>query len=144
MTDNLKRKRNSGSAGIKTLVTVASLTAVIGGWAGFTLKQSADAKAEASEDNTDDETNTSSFVYELPPIPTLVPEPAKLTTRKLSAVLPNANMPVVNPLGGLPIVTPVPTSQPSNQKTNDTAPSSKSSGKSSNKGKEPVSHTKSS
>jgi hypothetical protein len=144
MTGKLPRKRNSGSAGMKTLMTIASITAVIGGWAGFTLKESASAKPEAPEDVNEDETNTANFVYELPPIPTLIPEPVRLTNRQLSAVLPNANIPAVNPVNGLPIVTPIPTSLPSVKKEVDKSAPSKSSDKSSSKGKEPTSRTKSS
>ncbi|MFZ6030811.1 MAG: hypothetical protein ACOYYS_24155 [Chloroflexota bacterium] len=63
-TNRSPQKARSGAAttGVKFLITAASLTAVVGGWAAFSLKEPAPVAIEPPE-------------LVLPPLPTLVARP---------------------------------------------------------------------
>ncbi len=70
-----KRSASSNnSAGTKILVTAASLATMMGGWAALALQQST-LNAQNSVDGSED---ASQVVLDLPPLPTLVPEPSSI------------------------------------------------------------------
>ena len=64
-----KRGAPGGAPGAKVLITAASLSAVIGGWAGFALSKPAPADASLPAETP------AQVAIELQPLPTLVPEP---------------------------------------------------------------------
>ena len=93
-----KRPQAAGAAsGAKMLVTAASLAALVGGWAGFTIQKSTEietAQENGIEQASQNEMQSASLV--LPPLPTLIPEPG---------AAPSANLPTPSPL----VLKPVPT-----------------------------------
>ena len=106
MPANRSPKRSGASAsatGAKMLVTAASLAAVVGGWAGFTIHQSNTAK-QASNTAPYDPSQVS---LELPPLPTLVPEPSPMPGFRTIAAIPPAGSVIATPVPGLPVPTPV-------------------------------------
>ena len=139
-----KSAPSSNSAGAKILVTAASLATVVGGWAALALQQST-LNTQESINVSDD---SSQVVLDLPPLPTLVPEPSSVPT----GILPNrpvSGPPVSAPLAYSPYSTPVAnppvvTAAPARSNTDSTQKGS--SGKSGGKKapKDPVSHTGSS
>ena len=77
MTATSSPKRSgasTGGPGVKIFLTAASLTSIIGGWAGFTVQQSGLTQAEASSDTT------VQAELEFPPMPTLVSAPGAIAT----------------------------------------------------------------
>jgi hypothetical protein len=128
----------STSAGAKILVTVASLAAVVGGWAALAIQQSIQ-NAQKSVGVSDD---ASQLVLDLPPLPTLVPEPTYISVMTLP------NLPVSSPLAFSPLSTPLAnpplvTAPPSVE--NKDGIQKGTSGKAANKpAKDPVAHTSSS
>ncbi len=127
----------SNSAGAKIFVTAASLATVVGGWATLSFQLSAQ-NAQKSVDIPDD---ASQVVLDLPPLPTLVPEPSSIPMVRL----PNRS--VSAPLAFSPYSTPaanptVATAPVSGKKKSSPK---ESSGKGESKApKDPVSHTGSS
>lgn len=106
-TPPTNRPRSSRNAsGAKILITAASLAAVVGGWATFTLQAADPGSADPSEQAD----------LDLPPLPTLIPEPQNLQAAvgvplaapvSAPGALPAANpLPAVNPLA--PNATPLP------------------------------------
>jgi hypothetical protein len=92
-----KRSASSNnSAGTKILVTAASLATMMGGWAALALQQST-LNAQNSVDVADD---ASQVVLDLPPLPTLVPEPSSIPT------ITSPNRPVYSPITFSPYSTP--------------------------------------
>jgi hypothetical protein len=127
----------ANSAGAKIFVTAASLATVVGGWAALSLQQSAE-NTQASVEVPDD---ASQVVLNLPPLPTLVPEPSSIPTNS------SPSRPVSAPLTFSPYSTPAanPTvaTVPASGKKNTS--SKESSGKAeSEPPKDPVAHTGSS
>jgi len=57
-----------GAPGVKAFLTAASLTAILGGWAGFTAQQNDLLQPEPASDEAQ-------VVLEFPPLPTLVSGP---------------------------------------------------------------------
>ena len=94
---------SSSVTGVKMLVTAASLAAVVGGWAGFTVHQSR-SSAQNEVVVPDDPSQVS---LELPPLPTLVPEPGPIPGLRKIAAVPGSSPMVVAPVPGLPAPTPV-------------------------------------
>jgi hypothetical protein len=90
---SLKRKSHpSGTPGAKMLITAASITAVIGGWAGFTLQQyQAGGSMQATTAAASGE-----VVMNLPPMPTLIPQPSGSTLTN-PQVLAHSEPQIVNP-----------------------------------------------
>jgi hypothetical protein len=138
-----KSAPSSNSAGAKILVTAASLATVVGGWAALALQQST-LNTQESINVTDD---SSQVVLDLPPLPTLVPEPSSVPT----GILPNRPVsapPISTPLTyapySTPVVNPPVVTAPSRGNTDSTQKGSteKSGGKKAPK--DPVSHTGSS
>jgi hypothetical protein len=134
--------RSSNSAPAKILITAASLVTMVGGWAALALQQSA-LNAQKNAAVSDD---TSQFVLDLPPLPTLVPEPSSIPTG--ASPNPTVSPPltfapyntavVSTPVANPPLVT-VPSGGNKNGAQKGT------SGKAANKpAKDPVSHTGSS
>jgi hypothetical protein len=91
---------SSKSSGAKILVTAASLAMLMGGWAALAIRQSM-LNPQGNEDVSDDLVHS---VLELPPIPTLVPEPRSITVSTRSNF--NSSAPVVYSRLGKPIVSP--------------------------------------
>jgi hypothetical protein len=85
------------------LITATSLVAVVGGWAGFTIHQSytSDQKDIKSSDDS------SQVSLELPPLPTLVPEPSSTPGHNTAATIPGLAPVAAAPVHGLPVPTPV-------------------------------------
>lgn len=82
------KKNNSGPA--KILLSVTSLAAVLGGWAGFTLKQEQVNNPGAAK--TD---NSLTYAYlDLPPLPTLIAPPGS-TNQPAGPVITAVPRPVV-------------------------------------------------
>jgi hypothetical protein len=105
---NPKRSKSaSGAAGVKMLITAASLTAVIGGWASFTARG---AGAQLPEQNNNEEAidDNHRLTVDLSPLPTLIPEPSPVPTLRVVTGLPSSTSRVVaSPGSGLPAPTPV-------------------------------------
>ena len=91
---------SSNSSGTKILVTAASLATMMGGWAALALQQST-LNAQNSVDVADD---ASQVVLDLPPLPTLVPEPSSIPR------VTSPNRPVTSPITFSPYS--VPTANP--------------------------------
>lgn len=82
-TNSPKRSgASTGAPGVKIFLTAASLTSIIGGWAGFTVRQSSLAQAEASSDTT------VQAELEFPPMPTLVSAPGIVATSATPVATP--------------------------------------------------------
>jgi hypothetical protein len=127
----------SGSTGTKIFVTAASLATVVGGWAALALQQ-ATLNTQKSGDVSED---ASQVVLDLPPLPTLVPEPSSIPS------MPLPNQPVSQPLAFSPYSTPVaiPTGVTTPSATKKQGNQKDPSGKPANKpAKDPVSRTGSS
>jgi hypothetical protein len=146
LTSPKKSASSSNSAGTKILVTAASLVTVMGGWAALALQQQSTLNAQNSIDVPDD---ASQVVLDLPPLPTLVPEPSSIP------LITSPNRPVTSPITfspySLPTVNPpVVTAPPSGSKnTSQKEISNKSANKSASKSaskpaKDPVAKTGSS
>jgi len=103
-----RSKPSSGAAGVKMLITAASLTAVIGGWASFTARG---AGAQLPENNDGEETidDNHRLTVDLPPMPTLIPEPSPMPTLRAVSIsgLPTTGRVIASPGSGLPAPTPV-------------------------------------
>ena len=87
MTTTSSPKRSGASAGapgVKIFLTAASLTSIIGGWAGFTLQQSGVTQAEASSDTT------VQAELEFQPLPTLVSAPGATSVSATPVATPRA------------------------------------------------------
>ena len=94
---------SSSTTGVKMLLTAASLAAVVGGWAGFTVHQSR-TTAQNEVVLPDDPSQAS---LELLPLPTLVPEPSPVAGLRNVAVVPGISPIVAAPVPGLTAPTPV-------------------------------------
>jgi hypothetical protein len=132
---------SSNSTGAKILVTAASLATVVGGWAALALQQST-LNTQKSVAVSDD---ASQVVLDLPPLPTLVPEPSSIplvTSPNLPGSPPLTFSPYSTPVANPPIVT-APSSGSKNTSQKDTA--GKSANNAANKpAKDPVAHSGSS
>lgn len=102
---NPKRSRSSsGAAGVKMLITAASLTAVIGGWASFTARG---AQLPEQNDNKDAADDNHRLTVDLPLLPTLVSEPSPMPTLRVVSGLPSSPSSVISsPGSGFPAPTP--------------------------------------
>jgi hypothetical protein len=104
-----RRPAKNNTQAVKILITTASLTAIVGGWAFYTQQN-----AQGSPDTAAVDPAPAQMV-ELPPLPTLVPEPGQLTTQANAAVLAGALPPAIPgaAMPGAPLVpTPLPTAGP--------------------------------
>jgi len=110
MTQTQPPKRNSPSSnttGVKILVATASVTAVVGGWAAYTVQQSqpVDQNVANKPDGATDQATQGTL--DLPPIPTLVPEVSSRVAVSAQTGLPVAVAPLgTSPLVASPLVTP--------------------------------------
>jgi hypothetical protein len=97
---------SSNSVGAKILITAASLATLVGGWAALARQQSTQ-KTQANLDVPDD---TTQFILDLPPLPTLVPEPSSIPIVKspdLPGSHPVAFSPYSTPIAIVPMVKPL-------------------------------------
>lgn len=133
-----KSAKSSSSTGAKILVTAASLATLVGGWAEFAIQQST-LNSQKSVDVLDD---ASQAVLDLPPLPTLVPEPSSIPVVTRPA-LPGSPLLTFSPLS-TPVVNPPLVTVPTvNSRT--IASQKETSSKAPNKPpKDPVAHTSSS
>jgi hypothetical protein len=88
-----KSGRSGNTNGVKMLVTAASVAAVVGGWAVFSVEQANTANlANNSDPNSASDTTGNQIALDLPPLPTLVPEPSKVASApvksSIASVLP--------------------------------------------------------
>ncbi len=133
-----KRAGSSNSiAGVKMLVTAASVTAVVGGWASYVIQQAKAYNQESAStdvpDTTDISDESSQVMVQLPPLPTLVPVPSTMPMAAENipaSQIISTSTPVAYPTV---IVTPGPGGQSSTNTTTTKKPRNK-----------PVTHTKSS
>jgi hypothetical protein len=73
-----RANRGSSAGGVKMLITAASLAAVVGGWTVFTLQQTESSDLNAAAADALDDYASEEVVMDLPPLPTLIPEPTGL------------------------------------------------------------------
>lgn len=107
---------SSGTNGAKMLVTAASLTVVVGGWAVFTIRQP-DYAAAKGKNIIEEEPNQE--VLDLPPLPTLVPEPSPTAIYRYVAVVPEIGSLDWSPTPGMPFPTPVVDNPTGDKKSDD-------------------------
>jgi hypothetical protein len=107
MTTRNPQKKSGSAAHLKMVVTAASLTAVIGGWASLTFQQTWGAGAEEVETQIASD-EAEELTYELEPLPTLVPEPTFIPyNRQYSVPVSIAGLPSAQPVLMSAQVTPV-------------------------------------
>ena len=107
MTSRNPHKKSGGAAHLKMVVTAASLTAVIGGWASLTFQQTWGAGAEEVETQIPPD-EAEELAFDLAPLPTLVPEPAFIPiTRYTGGPVSVSGLPTAVPIRGSVQVTPV-------------------------------------
>ncbi len=142
MTGKRNPKQMNGVVGVKILITAASLTAFVGGWKALAGQSKADLAEATVEPLIEESEQDVVQALNLAPIPTLFPERGGSTSNynRLTAALPNAGVPNLSPVNGLPLVTP---SAPinGNKKVDLDKDGNKQTGKTS---KEPVANTRSS
>lgn len=117
MSSKSSAKRSSVSSranGAKMLVTTASLTVVVGGWAAFTMRQPDNSAGKIEDGIADAEQE----MLELPPLPTLVPEPSPTAAYRYVAVAPETGSLEWSPIPGVPVLTPV-VDDPSTDRASD-------------------------
>ena len=115
--------RSSGTTGAKMLITAASIAAVIGGWAGFTIEQA----RSAAKESTEGASSTDQVSLELAPLPTLVPEPTSVIgsiSSQPAAFVPSfGTTPLATPaVLATPVGIKPPVSDPKAIKSQDKAP----------------------
>jgi hypothetical protein len=99
MTTKGSQKRSpapSGAPSVKMFLTAASLTAIIGGWAGFTVQQAHSADTEAYTETAD----TNQVAMDFPPMPTLVSPPGVTLVSLNPTVTPTPRVVNVGSSGG--------------------------------------------
>jgi len=102
-----RSKSSSGAAGVKMLITAASLTAVIGGWASFTAR-GAGVQLPDQNDTEEAADDNHRISVDLSPLPTLVSEPSPVPTLRVVTGLPSStNRVIASPGSGLPVPTPI-------------------------------------
>jgi hypothetical protein len=85
-----KSGRSSNPNGVKMLVTAASVAAVVGGWAVFSVEQSKTANlASNSDTNNSADATTNQVALDLPPLPTLVPIPSTVASSSVKSAIAN-------------------------------------------------------
>ncbi len=168
MTTSNSPKRTapaSKSIGARMFITAASLATLVGGWAALALGQ-ASQEAQKNPPASGDDFH---LILDLPPLPTLVPEPSAIPTRAIqastnptavaptSASLTNAlpspaaspYIPTFPPPAYSPTSTPglpplVATLPPSASKKGQADPSGKGGGVANKPARDPVTHSGSS
>jgi len=84
-----KRKSHHSSApGAKVLITAASIAAVLGGWAGLTIQHN---QGGGSLQVTN-ATFPGEVLTNLPPLPTLIPQPSGLTVNSTQVLAQNSTL----------------------------------------------------
>lgn len=96
--------RASGAGGAKMLITAASLAAVVGGWTVLTLQQAESAGANPAAVPVDEPADEE-MVMDLPPLPTLIPEPAALQAPSGVTLANSPGVPAGAGLGGSSLLT---------------------------------------
>lgn len=139
-TSKPKRSKSTGAAGAKMLITAASLTAVIGGWASFTAREAQLPEQSDLEEAADDNNQLS---IDLAPLPTLIPEPRSKPALRVVYEPPSTGHVVNLPSKGSPAATPV-VAKPNNGKINSDREKTGAKSEQKPEKPEPVSNTKSS